>query len=81
MNPTHGAAVKELDAATELRTERLAELVHALTGCGIPGALHAVRRSMPDRPSREADALDILARAMVKVRRGIDLCDEPTSDN
>ncbi len=46
------------------RDSRLAELVSGLTGCPPGGALHAVRH---DENPESADALAVVARAMVKV--------------
>lgn len=48
----------------DLRASRLAELVAGLTGCERTGALHAIRSSADRRP---ADALELVARAMVDV--------------
>jgi hypothetical protein len=61
-----------------IRIQRLAELVHALTGCGVRGALHAVHRSTPPGVWGPDEPLAIVARAIVSVRHGIDLRDDPS---
>lgn len=61
-------------AVPDHRTLRLAELVQHLTGCGPAGALHAVEVNR--REGSADDALDIVARAIVSLRR-IDLRDRP----
>ena len=75
MDPSKATAVED-GVERDVRTERLAELVHALTGCGPAGAWLAVQRQTAKEPPTPDTALEILARAMVSVGRGIDLRDE-----
>ena len=48
---------------------RLSELVQALTGCSVEGAELAVGDPMPGGPMRPDDALDVVATALVRLRR------------
>lgn len=64
------APLRRAESEAERRAARLAELVTGLTGCRPSGALLAVRET---RDVDEADALGIVARAMVNV-------DQPTPD-
>jgi len=62
--PPKRRAARRRDTAEIERDSRLAELVSGLTGCPPGGALHAVRH---DENPESADALAVVARAMVKV--------------
>jgi hypothetical protein len=75
MDPSQATTVED-GVERDVRTERLAELVHALTGCGPAGAWLAVQRQVANDPPTADTALEILARAMVSVSKGIDLRDE-----
>ncbi len=48
---------------------RLAELVAHLSGCPAPLAVDAVERSLPDDVETTDDRLEVVARAMVLVKR------------
>ena len=66
----------------EFTGHRLAELVMHLTGCQAELALDAVLRSMRTPPATVDEALDVVARSMVALRRrrmAIDLRDRANS--
>ena len=63
-----------LDAVLEATLDRLAELVICLTDCPPPLAVAAVKEAAIDSDAvTEDDRLRIVARAMVSVKKGIDL--------
>ncbi len=72
----------EADAAhsppvpADVRMARLVELVLVLTGCPEGVAINAVRRAMRRVPASADDAVAVVARAIVSVRRGVDLRDQ-----
>ena len=76
-----GTALTEPVAPTAplpgFRMGRLAELVMHLSSCPPEAALHAVARSAHTPPTDGDEALVVVARALVSVRRGVDLRDEP----
>jgi hypothetical protein len=60
----------------ELRVWRLAEMVQHLTQCPPTRALHAVQVSMRRPPETTDEALEVVARAMISLKSGIDLRDQ-----
>ena len=75
---TTPAPAREDTAADDaLRIQRLAEMVQHLTECSPARALHAVKRVVRTPPTSPDDALAVVARALVTVKRGqIDLRDQ-----
>jgi hypothetical protein len=57
----------------DLQRDRLAELIVHLTDCSPSAALAAVDIAMQQPPQDVDESLEILARAMVLVRRPLDL--------
>jgi len=80
MQHTPGTRLDVQEPADDLKTERLAELVNAITGCGGSPALYAVLRVSPRPPDTADEALEVVARAIVSVSKGLDLRDEPAED-
>jgi len=63
-----------LDAVLEATLDRLAELVICLTDCPAPLAVAAVKEAASGNDAvTEDDRLRIVARAMLSVKKGIDL--------
>ncbi len=71
-----GVSPQAISLDQEIRVRRLAEMVQHLTDCPPDGALHAVKRSLRKAPSTADEALDIVARAIVGLKHGIDLRDQ-----
>ena len=61
--------------AMDLKRERLAELILHLEGCSASTAIAAVDAAMQQSRADEDDSLEIVARAMVLLRRPVDLRD------
>jgi hypothetical protein len=57
----------------DLQRDRLAELIVHLTDCSPAAALAAVEASMRRPPMNTEEALEVVALAMVLVRRPLDL--------
>jgi hypothetical protein len=60
----------------DLQRERLTELIVHLMDCPPETALAAIDRAMVHPPSNAEESLEIVARAMVLLRRPVDLRDE-----
>lgn len=67
---TTAFAGSEAHAREELRAERLSELVMHLTGCSAEAAHHAVEGAAGRSDEGGRDALEVVARALVSIRRG-----------
>lgn len=68
MTPTTPASPVVIDLDDPPTGHRLAELVQAITGCGIERAELAVSDPTPAGPATSSAALDTMARALVSLR-------------